>query len=290
MHGWMMPTVRAIASIEAPRRPPSANAWAAKARSWARRWAEVMRVEVELTNVCESLVVNHGERGIPLARRSGYSRGYPRDQGDDMGVYAERVLPRIMNVACGAKQSYPLRERVCSGLHGQVLEIGFGSGHNVPFYPEAVQRVAAIEPSQLSWKLAQGRLSASTVPVERSGLDGQSLPFADDTFDTALSTWTLCTIPDPVLALTEVRRVLRPGGTLHFLEHGLAPDERVERWQHRLEPLNRRVAGGCHLTRPLLDLLETAGFTVQDVDEFYEKGAPKAMAADSLGVAVAPGG
>jgi len=204
-----------------------------------------------------------------------------------VGVYAERVVPRIMNVACGTKQSHPLRRRVCAGLHGQVVEIGFGSGHNVPFYPGAVQRVAAIEPSQLSWRLAQDRVSASTVPVEQSGLDGQSLAFADNSFDTALSTWTLCTIPDPVLALTEVHRVLRPGGTLHFIEHGLAPDENVQRWQHRLEPLNKRVAGGCHLTRPILDLLETAGFTVEQVDVFYEAGAPKALAADSLGVAVA---
>ena len=201
-----------------------------------------------------------------------------------MGVYAERVLPRILNVACGAKQSRPLRERVCAGLHGQVLEIGFGSGHNLPFYPDTVERVAAIEPSELSWKLARDRLS----PVERSGLDGQSLPFADNTFDTALSSWTLCTIPDPDLALTEVRRVLRPGGTLHFLEHGLAPDADVERWQRRLEPLQRRMVGGCHLTRPIVHLLETAGFAVEDVDVFYETGAPKTLAADSLGVAVAP--
>jgi SAM-dependent methyltransferase len=207
-----------------------------------------------------------------------------------MGVYRERVLPRLIDVACGAKQSRPLRERVCAGLHGDVIEIGFGSGHNVPFYPGAVQRVAAIEPADLGWKLARDRVSASPVTVERSGLDGQSLPFPEDTFDTALSTWTLCTIPDPVLALTEVRRVLRPGGTLHFVEHGLAPDERVRRWQHRLEPLNKRVAGGCPPTRPTLDLLRTAGFSVADVDVFYEPGAPKALAADSLGVAVAPSG
>jgi ubiquinone/menaquinone biosynthesis C-methylase UbiE len=205
-----------------------------------------------------------------------------------VGVYAEHVVPRIMNVTCGAKQSRPLRERVCAGLHGHVVEIGFGSGHNVPFYPEAVQRVAAIEPSALSWKLAQDRVSASTVTIEQSGPDGQSLPLADNSCDAALSTWTLCTIPDPVLALTEVHRVLRPGGTLHFIEHGLAPDESVQRWQRRLEPLNKRIAGGCHLTRPILDLLATAGFVVEEVDVFYEHGAPKPMGADSLGVAVAP--
>jgi ubiquinone/menaquinone biosynthesis C-methylase UbiE len=197
-----------------------------------------------------------------------------------MGVYAEHGLPRIMNVCCGMKAARPLR-------HGRVVEIGFGSGHNVPFYPDTVESVAAVEPSDLSWKLAQDRRSESAIAIERSGLDGQSLPFPDDSFDTALSTWTLCTIPDPVLALTEVRRVLRPGGALHFLEHGLAPDEKVQRWQHRLEPFNRRMAGGCHLTRQVVDLLETSGFTVRELDVFYEDGAPKPMGADSLGIAVA---
>jgi ubiquinone/menaquinone biosynthesis C-methylase UbiE len=203
-----------------------------------------------------------------------------------MGIYSERVLPRIINVACGMKQSNPLRARVCEGLHGQVVEIGFGSGLNVPFYPEAVSSVAAVEPADLGWKLAQRRVAASTIPVERSGLDGQSLPFADDSFDTAVSTWTLCTIPNVSQALREVRRVLKPGGTLHFVEHGLAPDEKVQRWQHRFEPLQKRLFGGCHLTRPIVDLLTGAGFTITDVDVFYEKGAPKAVAADSLGVAL----
>src|SRR4051812_32242922 len=138
-----------------------------------------------------------------------------------MGVYAERVLPRIINVACGMKESQPLRERVCAGLHGEVVEIGFGTGHNAPFYPEAVTSVAAVEPSDLSWKLGSERVSMSPIAIERSGLDGQLLPFGDDSFDSALSTWTLCTIPDAVAALMEIRRVLRPGGTLHFIEHGL---------------------------------------------------------------------
>jgi len=204
-----------------------------------------------------------------------------------MGSYTDRVLPRIINVACGMKQSNPLRARVCEGLHGQVVEIGFGSGLNVPFYPEGVSSVAAIEPADLGWKLAQRRVAASQIKIDRSGLDGQALPFADDSFDTAVSTWTLCTIPDVTQALREVRRVLKPGGTLHFVEHGLAPDEKVQRWQHRLEPLQKRLFGGCHLTRPIVDLLRGAGFTVTDVDVFYEKGAPKAVAADSLGVAVA---
>lgn len=205
-----------------------------------------------------------------------------------MGIYAEQVLPRIVNTACGMKANRPLRERVCAGLHGQVVEIGFGSGHNVPFYPSAVTGVAAIEPAALGWKLARKRLEGTRVPVEQTGLDGQSLPLPDDSCDTALSTWTMCTIPDIASALAELRRVLKPGGTIHFVEHGLAPDEKVQRMQHRLEPVQKRLFGGCHLTREIAHLLTDAGFTIVEADVFYEKGAPKFLAADTLGVAAAP--
>src|SRR5438094_125265 len=164
-----------------------------------------------------------------------------------MAIYREKVLPHLINFACGMKTSNPLRERVCAGLNGRVVEIGFGSGLNVPFYPVSVESVSAVEPADLGWKLAQKRLSASKIDVERAGLDGQSLPFEDETFDTAISTWTLCTIPDANAALLEVRRVLKPGGTLHFVEHGLAPDEKVQRWQNRLNGLQKKVFGGCNL-------------------------------------------
>jgi ubiquinone/menaquinone biosynthesis C-methylase UbiE len=202
-----------------------------------------------------------------------------------MGWYGDKVLPRIINVACGMKVTHPLRQRVCEGLTGKVVELGFGSGHNVPFYPATVTSVAAIEPADLAWSLARDRVENATVPIERGGLDGESLPFPDDSFDAALSTYTLCTIPNVESALQELRRVLRPGGALHFLEHGLAPDEKVRRWQHRLDPLEQRLVGGCHLDRPIVELIGAAGFTIDEVDRFYEKGAPKVLGADSLGIA-----
>lgn len=205
-----------------------------------------------------------------------------------MGSYGERVLPRIVNVACGNKTLQPLRRRACAGLAGDVVEIGFGSGLNVPHYPAAVTRVVAVEPSDAGWRLAAKRLGATNVPVQRSGLDGQSLPFADDSFDAALSTWTLCTIPDVTAALGELRRVLKPGGALYYLEHGLAPDEPVQRWQHRLEPVQKRLFGGCHLTRPIIGLLTAAGFTLTEVDTFYQARAPKFGGALTLGTALSP--
>jgi ubiquinone/menaquinone biosynthesis C-methylase UbiE len=203
-----------------------------------------------------------------------------------MGIYERRVLPRIINVACGTKAVEPLRRRVCEGLAGAVVEIGFGSGLNVPFYPAAVARVTAIEPADLGWKLADERVRAAAVPIERAGLDGQSLPVPDDSFDTALSSWTLCTIPDVDAALRELRRVIKPGGTLHFLEHGLAPNEPVRRWQRRLDPIEKKLFGGCQFTRPIVELLTSAGFTIEELDVFYEKGAPKFAGADSLGIAM----
>ena len=202
-----------------------------------------------------------------------------------MGAYSEHVLPRIVNVVCNMKVAHAQRRRVCEGLAGEVVEIGFGSGLNVPFYPAAVERVTAVEPAGVGWKLAAKRRRETSIPIQRAGLDAATLPFPDDSFDAALSTWTMCTIPDVAVALAELRRVLRPGGTLHFVEHGLAPDEGVRRWQHRLEPMQKRVFGGCHLTRPIVDLLKDGGFAIDEVDVYYEEGSPKFLGANSLGVA-----
>jgi SAM-dependent methyltransferase len=191
--------------------------------------------------------------------------------------YKEQVVPRLVAWTCGASALSGLRAATASGLEGRVVEIGFGSGFNVPHYPAGVDRVLAVEPSATAWSMAAGRVAASPVPVEQVGLDGQSLPIEDASCDGAICTFSLCTIPDPEAALAEVRRVLRPGGRFHLLEHGLAPDARVAAFQRRVEPLQRRVADGCHLTRDPVALVTAAGFRVDDVDQKYGAG-PKAWA------------
>jgi SAM-dependent methyltransferase len=209
-------------------------------------------------------------------------------QAEVVGLYGDQILPRVIDKACNMRVAREQRARLCAGLAGEVVEIGFGSGLNVPFYPPEVTGVAAVEPADVAWNLAAPRVRAASVPVRRSGLDGQALPFEDDTFDMAVSAWTMCTIPDLGAALRELRRVLKPGGEIHFVEHGLAPDPRVQAWQHRLDPLQQRIFGGCHLTREAPAALRAAGFDVRDLDAYYEKGSPKFLGANSLGVAVSP--
>jgi ubiquinone/menaquinone biosynthesis C-methylase UbiE len=193
-----------------------------------------------------------------------------------MGWYEDRVLPQIINVALNNKGTRQLRARVCAELDGDVVEIGFGTGHNLPFLPDTVTRLRAVEPSAKSVRLAQQRIAATTVPVDIVGLDGQRLPIEDESADAVLSTWTMCTIPDAGVALKEMRRVLRPGGTLHFLEHGRAPDEPVRRWQDRINPIQRRLFGGCNVNRDIRSLIEGAGFTIKNLNTYYLEG-PKAL-------------
>ena len=202
-----------------------------------------------------------------------------------MGFYGERILPRIINVAMNTKQHREVRARVCAGLSGDVVELGFGSGLNLPHFPEAVTSLRAVDPAELGQRLAADRIAEFGRRVDFAGLDGQHLPFETGSVPAVLSTWTLCTIPDAVAALREVKRVLGPGGTFHFVEHGISPDANVERWQHRLEPINRRVAGGCHFTRNIPALLEQAGFSVDRLDTYYAPREPKPAAWTFEGVA-----
>ncbi|WP_161893682.1 class I SAM-dependent methyltransferase [Gordonia spumicola] len=203
-----------------------------------------------------------------------------------MGFYSERVLPRIIVKTCGMPAMDKLRRAACEPLSGHVVEIGFGSGFNVGQYPESVERVSAIEPSDGGWRLARDRVAASTIPIDRAGLDGQRLPFDDDTFDSALSTFTLCTIDDLPAALAELSRVVKPGGVFGFLEHGIAPDDGVRRWQRGLEPLQKRLGGGCHLTRDIPAAISASGWRITDVHGFYAKASPKPLGAFVLGAAV----
>lgn len=189
-----------------------------------------------------------------------------------MGFYGDRVLPRIVDLALSGKEFARVRARVASTLDGEVVEVGFGSGRNVPHYPATVSRVRAVDPATVGRELAARRVAASPVPVEYVGLDGQHLPLDDASADHVLTTWTLCTIPDVEGALDEIRRVLRPGGALHFVEHGRSPDLKVARWQDRLTPIQRRIAGGCHLNRPINDLVAASGLEVTRLDNYSMRG------------------
>jgi ubiquinone/menaquinone biosynthesis C-methylase UbiE len=189
-----------------------------------------------------------------------------------MGFYADQVVPRAMDLVLRGDELKAIRVRVASDLSGEVLEVGFGSGLNVAHYPPAVTRVLAVDPATAGRKIAAKRVAASSVPIEYIGLDGQSLPLPADSVDHALTTWTLCTIPHVERALHEIKRALRPGGRLHFVEHGRAPDPNVARWQDRLTPIQRRVAGGCHLNRPIDTLIADSGLDLQRLDVYYLRG------------------
>ena len=202
-----------------------------------------------------------------------------------MGIYQDQCLPRFTNKVMDRRDLQPIRDRVCAGLTGDVLEIGFGSGLNLPHYPPDVARLRAVDPATLGRRLAAARVAASPVPVEYVGLDGQAIPLDSASVDHVVSTWTLCTIPDAGRALAEVRRVLRPGGSLHFVEHGLSPDARVARWQNRLTPLQRLVAGGCHLNRPIDRIIAGSGLELAGLKNYYIEG-PKSMGYSFEGRAV----
>lgn len=204
-----------------------------------------------------------------------------------MSRYEEQVLPRLVDLACGSKGIEKFRARVTDGLEGTIVEIGFGSGLNAAHYPPEVTRVLAVEPSLLARQRSERHTRGTAATVEFVGLDGASLPLEDASCDGALCTFTLCTIPDVDAALAEVFRVLRPGGRFHFLEHGRAPDPSVRTWQQRLEPLQRRVAGGCHLTRDPEAMVSGAGFEIIDLDRRYVRG-PKPHSYFTLGRAVRP--
>jgi len=192
-----------------------------------------------------------------------------------MSFYENRILPYLLNVFMDTKGTREERRRSLAGVKGAVLEVGFGSGLNLPYYPKTVTRVVGVDPSHTSAYLARKRIAASSFPVEFVGLSAEKLPVADASFDSVVSTFTLCTIPDVGGALTEMRRALKPEGRFYFVEHGHADDARVARWQNRLDGVEQKMFGGCHLNRDISTLIRQAGFEIERLDHAYLKGAPK---------------
>lgn len=180
-----------------------------------------------------------------------------------MSFYRRHVLPYLVHLAMRQQPLIPFRRRVIGAAEGRVLEIGIGSGLNLPLYGPAVRSVIGLEPSPELLRMARQRAAAAPVPVELVDASAEALPLDAESFDCVVTTWTLCTIPDAGRALTEVRRVLKPGGALLFVEHGRAPEPGVARWQDRLDPLWSRVAGGCHLNRKIDDLICASGFRIE---------------------------
>lgn len=193
-----------------------------------------------------------------------------------MGFYNDVILPRLCDLAMRSRQLLPFRERVIGAAEGRVLEIGVGSGRNLPFYRPPVREILALEPAPRLLALARSASSAPHMPVNFLEASAESIPLDDHCVDTVITTWTLCSIPQAAIALAEMRRVLRPSGKLLFVEHGLAPDASVRRWQDRLTPVWRRFSGGCHLNRPIAIMIEGAGFRVDRIETGYMPG-PKPM-------------
>jgi ubiquinone/menaquinone biosynthesis C-methylase UbiE len=189
-----------------------------------------------------------------------------------MGFYQEHVLPRLIHLAMRQRDLAPYRSRVVGAAAGRVLEIGVGSGLNLPLYGAGVEQVIGLDPSPKLLAMASESKRRATAPVELVEGSAESIPLDDKSIDTAVTTWTLCSIPDAPRALREMRRVLKPGGHLLFVEHGRAPETGVQWWQDQLTPTWRRFSGGCHLNRAIGELVEGAGFRIERLDAGYMRG------------------
>jgi SAM-dependent methyltransferase len=189
-----------------------------------------------------------------------------------MGLYKSRILPRILDLAMRNEALDPNRHKIIGSARGLVLEVGVGSGMNLPLYGRAVDRIYGLDPTPELLDLARQRAREAAVPIFLVRASAEEIPFATSVFDTAIMTWTLCSIPKPTIALAEIRRVLKPDGQLVFVEHGLSPEIGVARWQHRLTPCWSWISGGCHLDRKTDDLLRRAGFDIKDLATGYMKG------------------
>ncbi|MBV9587116.1 MAG: class I SAM-dependent methyltransferase, partial [Alphaproteobacteria bacterium] len=190
-----------------------------------------------------------------------------------MGFYDKIILPRLIELAMRNRRLAGFRQSTIEAARGRVLEIGIGSGLNLPLYGAAADWVCGIDPSPALLRRAGERMADARVPVSLVLASAEQLPFAEASFDTVVMTWTLCSIPDPGAALDQMRRVLKPGGRLLFVEHGLSPEPRIMRWQRRLTPYWKRIGGGCHLDRKMDELIRAAGFRLDALEADYMKGA-----------------
>jgi ubiquinone/menaquinone biosynthesis C-methylase UbiE len=193
-----------------------------------------------------------------------------------MGFYEQRILPHVINLAMRNRELRPYRRRVLERAEGRVLEIGIGSGLNLPHYPAAAREIVGLEPAPRLITMARQIAARHSSPVEFVEGSAEAIPLDRHSVDTVVTTWTLCSIPQVAAALAEMRRVLKPEGRLLFVEHGQAPEARVRKWQDRLTPLWKRIGGGCHLNRPIRQLIEGAGFSILNIQTGYMKG-PKPM-------------
>ena len=190
-----------------------------------------------------------------------------------MGLYRDRIVPRIIDLVMRNKEVTGRRAELVPQASGRVLEIGIGSGLNLPFYSRDVTRLIAVEPSAKLAAMTRERAQGLPFPVELLERSAEELPLDDRSVDTVVVTWVLCSIPDPLRALREMRRVLTPAGRMLFVEHGLAPDDGVRTWQERLNPIWRRISGGCNMNRGVEELVRMAGFRIAALERFYLKGA-----------------
>ena len=204
-----------------------------------------------------------------------------------MGFYNKHILPRCLDKACGIGPITKQREKIVPLAEGVVLEIGIGSGQNLPHYnANKVSKIIGVDPDEHIWKHSEKRRAACPIEIERIGLSGEDIPLEKNTVDSVVVTYSLCTIPDPVKALNEMKRILKPGGKILFSEHGKAPDAKVHRWQNRLDPVWKKIAGGCHSGRDIPDLFRQANLKFEDLQELYIPG-PKVLSYNYWGAAIA---
>jgi SAM-dependent methyltransferase len=202
-----------------------------------------------------------------------------------VGLYTRILFPRGVDWLMSRPPFPEIRQAFLAGVAGDVLEVGFGTGLNLPYYPDGIRTLTAVDPNPGMNSLAQKRIKHSPVTVKSYVLNGEQLPMSDNSFDTVVSTWTLCSIRNVEQALGEIRRVLKPDGRFFFIEHGLSDEPKVRRWQHLLTPFQKIYADGCHLNRDIPKIIEGQGLTIVQFEQFYLDGAPKSQGCMYRGVA-----